>query len=123
MLAYNLRLAWKSLRRNPILSVLIVGGIALGVAISTAFITVYHVFSADPIPNKSAALHYVQMDNWDPKAPPHPGFGAMPPQLTYRDARAIMRSKIPVRQTANFRAALYVFPDDPRVRPSQEQAR
>ncbi|HVG09553.1 MAG TPA: ABC transporter permease, partial [Thermoanaerobaculia bacterium] len=123
MLAYNLRLAWKSLRRNPILSVLIVGGIALGVAISTAFITVYHVFSADPLPNKSAALHYVQMDNWDPKAPPHPGFNGLPPQLTYRDVRAIMRSKIPVRQTANFNAALYVFPDDRRVRPSQEPVR
>lgn len=123
MLAYNLRLAWKSLRRNPVLSVLIIGGIALGVAISTAFITVYHVFSADPIPNKSAALHYVQMDNWDPKAPAHPHYSGMPPQLTYRDVRAIMRSKIPVRQTANFRAALYVFPDDPRVRPSQEPTR
>lgn len=123
MFAYNLRLAWKSMRRNPILSVLIVGGIALGVAISTAFITVYHVFSADPIPNKSGALHYVQMDNWDPTGPPHSHFSGMPPQLTYRDVRAIMRSKIPVRQTANFRAALYVFPDDPRVRPSQEQTR
>ncbi|MEA2561077.1 MAG: putative transport system permease protein [Acidobacteriota bacterium] len=123
MLAYNLRLAWKSLRRNPILSVLIVGGIALGVAISTAFITVYHVFSADPLPNKSGALHYVQMDNWDPKAPAHPGFNGLPPQLTYRDVRAIMPSKIPVRQTANFSAALYVFPDDKRARPSQEPTR
>ncbi len=123
MLAYNLRLAWKSLRRNPILSVLIVGGIALGVAISTAFITVYHVFSADPIPNKSAALHYVQMDNWAPKAPAHPGFNGLPPQLAYRDVRAIMTSKIPVRQTANISAALYVFPDDKRTRPSQEPTR
>lgn len=123
MLAYNLRLAWKSLRRNPILSVLIVGGIALGVAISTAFITVYHVFSADPLPGKSGVLHYVQMDNWDPKAPPHPHFSGMPPHLTYRDARAVMRSTIPVRQTADFLAALYVFPEDPRVRPSQEPVR
>lgn len=123
MLAYNLRLAWKSLRRNPILSLLIVGGIALGVAISTAFITVYHVFSEDPLPNKSGALHYVQMDNWDPKAPPHPNFGGLPPQLTYRDVREILRSKIPVRQTANFIAALYVFPEDARARPSQEPVR
>lgn len=123
MLAYNLRLAWKSLRRNPILSVLIVGGIALGVAISTAFITVYHVFSEDPLPGKSGRLHYVQMDNWDPKAPAHPHYSGMPPQLTYRDVRMIMRSKIPVRQTANFRAALYVFPEDQRVRPSQEEVR
>ena len=81
MLAYNLRLAWKSLRRNPVLSALIVGGIALGVAISTAFITVYHVFSEDPIPHKSGALHYVQMDNWDPKAPPNGHSSGVPPQL------------------------------------------
>lgn len=123
MLAYNLRLAWKSLRRNPVLSALIVGGIALGVAISTAFITVYHVFSEDPIPHKSGALHYVQMDNWDPKAPPNGHRSGVPPQLAYRDVRAIMRSTIPVRQTANFLAAMYVFPEDPRVRPSQEMVR
>lgn len=123
MFGYNLRLAWKSLRRNPILSVLIIGGIALGVAISTAFITVYHVFSRDPIPNKSGALHYVQMDNWDPAAPAHPHDSGIPPQITYRDTRAIMRSKIPVRQSANFAASLYVFPDDARVRPSQEPVR
>lgn len=123
MLAYNLRLAWKSLRRNPILSLLIVGGIALGVAISTAFITVYHVFSEDPLPGKSSTLHYIQMDNWDPKAPPHPNYGGLPPQLAYRDVREIMRSDIPVRQTANFIAALYIFPEDTRARPSQEPVR
>jgi putative ABC transport system permease protein len=123
MFAYNLRLAWKSLRRNPILSVLIIGGIALGVAISTAFITVYHVFSRDPIPNKSGILHYVQMDNWDPAAPAHPGEGGIPPQITYHDMRAIMRSKIPVRQSPNYLASLYVFPDDARARPSQERVR
>jgi putative ABC transport system permease protein len=122
MFAYNLRLAWKSLRRNPILSVLIIGGIALGVAISTAFITVYHVFSRDPIPNKSGVLHYVQMDNWDPAAA-HPHYSGIPPQITYRDMRAIMRSRIPVRQSANFLASLYVFPDDARIRPSQEGVR
>jgi putative ABC transport system permease protein len=123
MFAYNLRLAWKSLRRNPILSVLIIGGIALGVAISTAFITVYHVFSRDPLPDKSGVLHYVQMDNWDPAAPRHPHDSGIPPQITYRDMRAIMRSEIPVRQSANFLASLYVFPGDARIRPSQEPVR
>jgi putative ABC transport system permease protein len=123
MFAYNLRLAWKSLRRNPILSVLIIGGIALGVAISTAFITVYHVFSRDPLPNKSGVLYYVQMDNWDPAAPAHPHVSGIPPQITYRDMRALLRSKIPVRQTASYQAALYVFPDDARARPSQEPVR
>jgi len=123
MLAYNLRLAWKSLRRNPILSVLIVGGIALGVAISTAFITVYHVFSRDPIPHRSGVLYYVQMDNWDPAAPAHPHDSGVPPQITYRDLRGIMRSRIPVRQGGNFVTDLYVYPEDSRARPSQERVR
>ncbi len=123
MFAYNLRLAWKSLLRNPVLSTLIVGGIALGVAISTAFITVYHVFSRDPIPGKSDVLFYVQMDNWDPTAPPHPHESGIPPQISYRDMRELMRSTIPVRQSANFLASLYVFPDDPKARPSQERVR
>ena len=123
MLAYNLRLAWKSLRRNPVLSVLIIGGIALGVAISTAFITVYHVFSEDPLPGRSGNLYYVQMDNWDPSGPAHSHMSGMPPQLTYRDVRALMRSKIPARQGGNFRTSLYVFPDDPGIRPSQEPVR
>ena len=123
MFGYNLRLAWKSIRRNPILSVLIIGGIALGVAISTAFITVYHVFSADPVPNKSGVLHYVQMDHWDPKGGGHTHDSGIPPQVTYRDMRAIMRSDIPVRQSPNMQAALYVFPEDRRARPSQEYVR
>lgn len=123
MFAYNLRLALKSLRRNPILSVLIIGGIALGVAISTAFITVYHVFSRDPIPHKSKVLHYVRMDNWDPTGPGHSHESGIPPQITYRDMEAILRSKIPVRQSPNYLAALYVFPEDKRSRPSQEPVR
>lgn len=123
MLAYNLRLAWKSLRRNPILSVLIIGGIALGVAISTAFITVYHVFSEDPLPGRSANLYYVQMDNWDPRTPSHSHQSGVPPQIPYRDMRALMRNGLPVRHGGNFRSALYVFPEDPRVRPSQEPVR
>ena len=40
MLAYQIRIAWLSLKRNPILSSLSVIAIALGVAVSTAFFTV-----------------------------------------------------------------------------------
>ena len=53
MLAYQIRIALKSLKRNPVLSTLLVAGIALGIAISTSFVTTYYMLSGDPIPEKS----------------------------------------------------------------------
>jgi putative ABC transport system permease protein len=122
MLLYNVRLAWKSLRRHPVLSLLIVAGIALGVGVSTTFITIYHVLTQDPIPQRSGVLHYVRMDSWDPSAP-HPDKSGIPPLITYRDMREIMKSRIPVRQTASFQASMAVYPPDPKIRASREPVR
>jgi putative ABC transport system permease protein len=69
MVFYNLRLALLSLRRNRILSAVIVGGIALGIAVSTMFSTMRHAFARDPLPGKSDHLYYVRMDSWDPLKP------------------------------------------------------
>ncbi len=122
MLLYNVRLAWKSLRRHPVLSLLIVTGIALGVGVATTFITVYHVLAQDPVPQRSGVLHNVRMDSWDPTAP-HPDKTGIPPQITYRDMREIMKSRIPARQTATYRAALALYPEDRNIRPSRESVR
>jgi putative ABC transport system permease protein len=56
MFAYQLRLAFKSLRRNPVLSALLVAAIGLGIAVSTASVTIYYIYSGNPIPNKSDVL-------------------------------------------------------------------
>ena len=122
MLLYNVRLAWKSLRRHPVLSLLIVTGIALGVGVATTFITVHHVLAQDPIPQRSGVLYYVRMDSWDPTAP-HPDKSGIPPQITYRDMREIMKSRIPVRQTASFQSSLAVYPESRDIRPSLEPVR
>ena len=122
MLLYNVRLAWKSMRRHPVLSLLIVTGIALGVGVATAFITVHHVLAKDPIPQRSGVLYYVRMDSWDPTAP-HPDKTGIPPQITYRDMREIMKSGIPARQTATFQSTLAVYPADHNIRPSRESVR
>ena len=47
-------------------ALIIVGGIALGIAVATLFSTVRHSFAKDPIPPKSDVLYYVRMDSWDP---------------------------------------------------------
>jgi putative ABC transport system permease protein len=123
MLLYNLRLAWKSIRRHPVLTGLIVGGIALGVAVSTTFLTVYHVMAQDPIPGKSDRLYYVRVDAWGGDQP-YSDTGAPPDQLTYRDVRGLLGgSAIPARQTAMFASQLYIHPDKPGQRPFRQSVR
>src|SRR5260221_11157982 len=119
MFVYHLRIALKSLRRNPWLTALLIFAVALGICISTSFTTMRHVLAKDPLPRgRSEVLHYVRMDSWDPKRPylaDDPK--SLPTMLTYRDARSIMESKIPTRQTPTFLASLFVFPDAGAGRP------
>lgn len=109
MLGYYLFLAWKSIRRTPGNSLVVIAGIALGIAVATLFSAIYYSYAKDPIPEKSSVLYYVRMDNWDP-AKPHPDGGSsrMPPYMSYLDVREIIKSKIPVLQTAAYRSALHI---------------
>ena len=123
MLAYQLRIAWLSLKRNPILSTLLVAAIALGVAISTTFVTVHHIYSGDPIPTKSDRLFHVEMDSWDPDRPFDRNHPERPPyQVTYRDMKGIMSSDIPTLQSGMFVASLTIHPDGD-LRPYREYVR
>ena len=122
MFLYHVRIAFKSLRRSLGLTAVIVGGIALGIGVASLFSTIRHSMAKDPIPRKSGALHYVRLDNWDP-ARPHPNPDGIPPQLAYRDAMELMKSDVPARQTAMFKANLYVFPDAKVGRPKRTLVR
>src|SRR5262245_62486577 len=124
MLTYQIRLAWKSLRRNPFLSLLTVLGIGLGIAVSMTFVTSYYVLAGNPIPAKSEKLFYVQLDNWNPQRPYDDDKPDEPPdQLTYRDATGLMESRIPAFQSAHFKAELTVHPEKAELRPFREVVR
>jgi putative ABC transport system permease protein len=128
MFTYNLRIAIKSLRRHPLLTAVIVAGIALGICASTTFTTVRHMFARDPLPGRSSRLFYVRMDNWDPaRAYPDDGSGNnphhLPTQVAYRDAMELMRSNIPLRQSAMFAANIVVYPEKKVARPYTDRAR
>ena len=111
MFAYHLRIALKSLRRTPVLSALLVAGIALGIAVSTAFVAAHQILSRNPIPEKSSQLFYVQLDSWNPDRPWDDEDPQEPPnQLTYRDAMALMESDVPVRKSAMYKANLTLHP-------------
>ncbi len=118
MFLYHLRIAARSLRRGPVLSALLVAGIGLGIAVSTAFVAAYHTVAQDPIPEKSQRLYYVELDAWNPARPyddDHPK--APPDQLTYRDAKALMASPVPTHKSAMFKGELTVFPPRKEERP------
>jgi putative ABC transport system permease protein len=66
MFSYYLKLGWLSIRRNPLLSILMIAAIAIGIGASMTTVTVNYIMSGNPIPQKSDQLFYVQLDNWDP---------------------------------------------------------
>ena len=124
MFAYHLKLAFKSLRRNPVMTTLLIGGIALGICVSTSFVTLRHMYKQDPLPGKSDEVFYVRLDSWGKDTK---GFEEspdwIPDQITYRDARGLATSPIPVRQTATFMTELIIHPANDIAPPYQSEAR
>lgn len=124
MLLYDVKIALKSLRRNPVLTALLIGAIALGICVSTTFIALRHIFEKDPLPGKSSTLFYVRLDNWDPqRAYVAEDPQSIPSQITYRDGRALMKSAIPTRQSLSYRSTGFVHPDPKVGRPFSENVR
>jgi putative ABC transport system permease protein len=124
MLFYHLKIASRSLRRNPIITALLIGGIAVGICISTAFVTLRHMYVQDPIPGKSDRVFYVRLDSWPADRPYRPDEEeSIPDQVTYADARALLESPIPLRQTPTFITSMFVHPDPELARPFQSEIR
>lgn len=98
MFAHYLSLGLRSLRRNPVLTLLMVMSIGLGVAASMTTWSVFRAVSGNPIPDKSAQLFVPQIDNWGRN---DITLNGEPPQaLSYRDAIALMQAHVAPRQTA-----------------------
>ena len=112
MFGYYLISGLRSLRRNPVLTALMVFGIALGIAASMTSLTVFHLMGSDPIPWKSDRLHVVQLDNWDINQAYDEEKGRLPDQLTYLDATALMAAAKADRQVAMYKVVLPVQPAD-----------
>lgn len=122
MFLYNLKIAVTSLRRNPILTTLLIAGIALGICVSTSFVTLRHLYKQDLLPGKSDRVFFVRLDNWS-KTGEYPSGQTIPDQIAYRDARGLLRSPIPVRQTPTYITRMFVHPDPKMARPYQPDVR
>jgi putative ABC transport system permease protein len=124
MFEYNLVLALKSMRRNPIMTTLMIAAIAVGIGVSMTTLSIYHMMSSDPIPHKSDVLFAVTLDSWNPIRPfddDHPE--RAPHQLTFHDAERLVALGEGKRQTAMFESGLIVEPLNGEDLPFEAYAR
>ena len=124
MLSYYLKLTLKSLRRNPVMSTLMVLALGLGIGAFMTTYTVYYLMSGNPIPHKSEQLFAVQLDNWDPNSPPTESPRDVQPQLTWRDSTYLMQADTPAkRQVATYGSGFIVSPEGSDATPFLADAR
>ena len=121
MFGYYLNLAVRSFKRNKALTVLMVLAIALGIGASMTTLTVFHVLSGDPIPQKSEQLFYVQLDpetmqGYRPGEEPES-------QLTRFDAETLLAQKRGMRQLLTSGGQVVITPEKSGATPELVDAR
>lgn len=123
MLGYYLRLAWLSLKRQPGLSSLMVVILAVGLASAMTMLTLYSLAGRNPIPWKQDSLFAVQLDtlgeggSWDNDPALRPTLVSLP------DAKALLRSPVPMHQAAMFSAMMTILPNRPNETPTRTSVR
>jgi len=121
MFTYYFDLAVRSFRRNRILTALMVLAIALGIGASMTTLTVFHVLSGDPIPDKSERLFYPQLE---PRSMSGFSPGDDPSsQMTRFDAEALLRDARGDRQAIMAGGNVAIEPERSDLDPMSHQAR
>ncbi|HEY0198533.1 MAG TPA: ABC transporter permease [Rhodanobacter sp.] len=111
MFTYYLDLALRSLKRNKVLTALMVLAIGLGIGACITTLTVLHLLSGDPLPGKSAQLFYPQiMPDTRSKTEPEG-------EYTYIDATNLLREHRADRQAIVVSASIKVFGPQAGARP------
>ncbi|MEE8243535.1 MAG: hypothetical protein V3R27_00955 [Pseudomonadales bacterium] len=66
MFGYYIWLAAISIRKNAVMSLLMIAAVAVGIGTCMTIVTVNYIMAKDPIPQKSDVLYAVQLDSWNP---------------------------------------------------------
>ncbi len=99
------------MRRNPVMTALMVAAIAVGIGVSMTTLTVFYMMSSNPIPEKSDMLFAITMDSWNPLRPfDEDEPERAPHQVTFHDAERLMALGKGKRQTAMFESSLIIEP-------------
>ena len=122
MFRYYLKLGVLSIRANPALSALMVAAIGIGIGACMSIVTIHHVMSGNPIPQKSGDLYYVQVDNWSPDEP-YSDDGDPPNQVTYLDATGLYAAGKEFTQVIFFQSNRVIQPSGDDESPFELETR
>jgi putative ABC transport system permease protein len=114
---YYLDLALRSLKRNPVLTGLMITAIGFGIGTSMTSLSVSRAMSGDPIPEKSQQLFMVQIDSWGPDKRGERNEDGLDENLSYIDAMALRNLHAAQRQSRIYSAYLNARPADPTLKP------
>lgn len=115
MIGYYLDMALRSLRRNKVLTALMVLAIALGIGASMTTLTVFYVLSGDPLPGRSHTLFQVQLE---PQSMRGYTPGEEPPeQVTRLDAETLLGEARGARQALMAGGVVAIEPEQESLRP------
>jgi len=125
MFSYYFSLAIRSLKRNIVLTVLMIAAVGVGIGASMTTLTVFRAMDSDPIPQKSRQLFAVQIDNWGPnvKAVTVGDSERFQEQISYIDATALMNAQAAHRQSAMYVTGAALTPANPALLPFQVEIR
>ena len=101
MFAYHVRLAWLSIRKTPVLSLLIISAIGLGIGVCISILTVYALMIEDPVPAFSDKLFTYKLNNQPELTAGRTRVDAYS-RVGYRDAVNIAESAIPARHGIHY---------------------
>ena len=116
MLGYYLDLAVRSLKRNKVLTALMIMTLALGIGASITTLTVLKLLSGDPLPQKSVRLFYPQVD-------PHNLDGYVSGQtkpdatMSYPDAMNLLHARRAKRQAVMAMTQAKIIPQHANEHP------
>jgi putative ABC transport system permease protein len=125
MFSYYFLLALRSLKRNVVLTLLMIAAIGVGIGASMITLTMFRAMAQDPIPEKSAQLFTVQIENWDPskKTVVIGDEEHLQEQLSYQDAENLMDAHAGRRQTLMYATGFALTPANPQLLPFQVHGR
>ncbi|MCL1036060.1 ABC transporter permease [Shewanella submarina] len=118
MLTHYMDLGWRSIRKTPVLSALMVMAISIGIGITLISLNVFQLMSHNPAGERSSVLHMTQLwsqgpDTWDE-------YNA---NLTYQDTMNLRQSDIPVRSVASFRTGGAIHAEGSDAEPEMRSIR
>ena len=118
MFFYYCDLAWRSIRKTPMLSMLMVLAISIGIGITITTLNVYTTMSYNPAGDRSEVINSVQLwsqglDTWD----------EFSSNMTYTDAMNLRNNNELSLKAATFRTGLAMQSDNPKIEPVLQSVR